>query len=457
MRAALYIRVSTEEQAKEGFSIAAQRQILEAYVKSQGWEIAGYYADEGFSGKNLKRPELQRLLEDVRAHRTDVVLVWQVDRLARRQIGVLRLLEEHFEPNGVGFRSVTQPFDTLSPAGKAMLGMLAVFAELELAMIIERTRIGQERRALDGLWSGRAPYGYRYDAGGALEPDPVTAPILQQIFRDVVDGWGLKRIASWLEDQKAPTPLGRGRWHAGSLSLIVRNRIYLGERRHRGAWIASQAPAILDEGIWLRAQAGISERLIGERPRRGQESPYLLTGLVYCGACGARMFGRTVMPRGKRPKRYYTCPNRPTAHPDTGPAWVRMEKLNQAVEEVILAGRIVIGQPEAVDVGALQSDAREVDKRIQRLVAAVEAGALPIGEVQRRMLELQAKRAEIEERLAEASVKKSEQADRRELQQALDRLPEEWAHLAHAEKQRVLRVFVRRVEVQADGTPRIIA
>lgn len=458
MRAALYVRVSTEEQAREGWSIPAQREILEAFCKSQGWDAAGVYADEGFSAKNLNRPAMQRLIADVQAHRLDVVLVWKLDRLSRRQIGVLHLIDEVFEPNGVGFRSATQQFDTTTSAGKAMLGMLAVFAELEHRTIIERTRVGQEQRISAGLWSGRVPFGYRYDARGALEPDPETAPLVQTIFRDVVDGYGLKAIAQQLEAAGVQPTLGRGRWHAGSLSLIVRNRIYCGERRYRGEWIKSAAAAIVDQGLWLRAQAAIASRMTGSAPRRQQPSPYLLTGLIYCAQCGGRMEGFTQMPRRRdlHKRRYYLCRRIRRQHIRCGPGYLRMEKLDAAVEAEILAGHLRAGEPQADDTEDLQRQAKEVQQRIQRLLDAIEGGAASLEDVRPRMLQLRAKRAEIEEQTARASVARSQDTERQEIAAALGLLPSRWPSLTPTEKQEILRTFIRRIDVAPDGTPTII-
>ncbi|EQD48514.1 integrase, partial [mine drainage metagenome] len=158
----------------EGFSLSAQRESLAAFVRSQGWETEDLYADEGFSGKDLHRPALGRLIQGAQEKRIDVVLVWKVDRLSRRQQDVLHLIEDVFAPNGVGFRSVTEAFDTTTPAGMAMLGMLAVFAQLERATIVERSLVGMRRRILERRWTGVAPYGYRYGTDGRLAPEPKT-------------------------------------------------------------------------------------------------------------------------------------------------------------------------------------------------------------------------------------------------------------------------------------------
>src|SRR5207302_3676022 len=122
-----YVRVSTEEQSRDGISLEMQTERIRAYCESQGWALVAIHKDAGVSGTSLQRPGLQELLAHL--HGVGAVLVWKVDRLSRRQKHVLSILEDVLEPAGVGFKSVTEPFDTTTPMGKAFLGMLAVFAQ----------------------------------------------------------------------------------------------------------------------------------------------------------------------------------------------------------------------------------------------------------------------------------------------------------------------------------------
>ena len=121
--------------------------------------------DPGFSGKNLERPAIQKLIKDCEYGKIDMVLVFKLDRLSRSQKDTLFLIEEVFNKNNVGFISIRERFDTTSPFGKAMIGILSVFAQLERETILERTRIGLKKRAEDGFWrgGGKTPFAYDYD------------------------------------------------------------------------------------------------------------------------------------------------------------------------------------------------------------------------------------------------------------------------------------------------------
>ena len=146
MRVAIYLRVSTTEQAEEGYSIAAQRDRLKAYIVSQGWELSEIYEDAGFSGGNLNRPAFLKLREDLRKKNFDLILVYKLDRLSRNMRDLSNLVHE-MDESGVYFKSATEPFDTTTPAGKLIFNMLGSVAEFERGMIAERVKMGMLQKA----------------------------------------------------------------------------------------------------------------------------------------------------------------------------------------------------------------------------------------------------------------------------------------------------------------------
>lgn len=169
-----YVRVSTEEQAREGVSIGAQEERIRAMATAKGWTLGEVISDPGFSGKNLSRPGVTRLIERCQKGDISAVIVYKVDRLTRKQKDLWFLLEEVFEKNEVGFLSVTEAFDTTTAAGKAFLGMLGVFAQLERDLVSERTREGLRHKKKMGEWIGRTPAGFIINKKGKLEEDIQT-------------------------------------------------------------------------------------------------------------------------------------------------------------------------------------------------------------------------------------------------------------------------------------------
>ena len=157
MKAIGYIRVSTEEQAKEGISLDNQASKIKAYCESQDWELVKVFSDEGSSGKDMRRRGLEKLLLFLEADHVDVVVVYKTDRLTRKQRHLYQLLEDTFESKGIGFKSVTEPFDTTTAMGKGFLGMLGVFAQLEGDLISERTKEALQYKKEKGELVGSSP------------------------------------------------------------------------------------------------------------------------------------------------------------------------------------------------------------------------------------------------------------------------------------------------------------
>ena len=162
MKAAVYVRVSTLEQATDGYSIGVQKEKLNHYAVSQGYDIVNVYSDEGFSGKNLMRPAMMRLIDDIEQHRIDIVLIYKLDRLSRHVKDVLELVEK-FDKYNVTLYSLSENIDLSSPFGRAALKMSATFSELERETIVERMEMGKTARAKSGRYScpGKCPFGYR--------------------------------------------------------------------------------------------------------------------------------------------------------------------------------------------------------------------------------------------------------------------------------------------------------
>lgn len=193
-RAVGYVRVSTEEQARGGVSLDTQEKRIRAYAESQGWMFCGMFREEGASGKDLNRPQLQAMLTGLEADHVDVVLVYRVDRLTRKQKDLWSLLEDVFEKQGVGFKSVVEPFDTTTAQGKAFLGMLGVFAQLERDTIAERTKDALAHKKRNGDWVGRVPTGFTLDEG-RLAKDPRGQKIIARAKRLRRAGATIRTIA----------------------------------------------------------------------------------------------------------------------------------------------------------------------------------------------------------------------------------------------------------------------
>ncbi len=294
-KVAIYIRVSTEEQAKEGYSIAAQQEKLKAFCASRDWQIYDIYIDEGYSGKNLNRPEFKRLLNHIKDF--DLVLVYKLDRLSRSQKDVLHLIEDVFEPNHIGFVSTLENFDTTLSFGKAMLGIIAVFAQLERESITERACLGKREQARQGKWrGGPVPLGYDY-INQQLIINEYEALIIRKIFQYYLDGMGMNAIANNLNQQGYSSKQNRP-FTPSKIRTYLTNPLYAGMMPYKKQVFQGAHQEIIDKDLFASVQTIIAER----GPKWRKPSPALLGGILHCGECGAKIFERKM-----QGARYYTC------------------------------------------------------------------------------------------------------------------------------------------------------
>lgn len=306
LRTAVYVRVSTDEQAKSGHSLEAQEAECRRFAELQGWRIVDVYRDDGYSGGKENRPHLNRLVADIRAGLIDRVLVWKIDRLSRHLPHLVHLVWEFFPEHDVVVRSVTEPFETETSAGRLHVSQLASFANYEREIIVERTTSCRYEAAKKGAWQTIAPYGYKLAGekrNRRLEVDPPTAEVVRRIFREALEGHSLRSIAMGLQRDGYRTRRGLP-WRPGEVKLILQNEAYLGhtifgrQKVIRGkrvnqppdSWIRVENThePIIDEETFRAVQA---KRITVYAARRvkGKFNKFLLTGVIRCGVCGGAM------------------------------------------------------------------------------------------------------------------------------------------------------------------------
>lgn len=224
-RAAIYVRVSTDEQATQGYGLDVQRARCKAMAEAKGWPVVAEYADEGISGTldATARPGLADMLAAVHLGEIDAVVVLALDRLARSTRLVLEIVDT-FRTARVALVSVKESLDTETPQGRFVLTMFAALAELERGVILQRTAAGRnERGRRDGERGGRVPMGYRRAGDGLVEVDTQAAAVVRRIFARRADGWTLQRIADALNAEATPNPQGGRRWEPSTVRAVLLN------------------------------------------------------------------------------------------------------------------------------------------------------------------------------------------------------------------------------------------
>ena len=401
LRCAVYTRKSTEEGLEMEFnSLDAQREGCEAYVTSQkaeGWVLVPtHYDDGGFSGGNLERPGLKRLLGDIEAGLVDVVVVYKIDRLSRSLMDFSKLVAV-FEDNSVTFVSITQSFNTTTSMGRLTLNILLSFAQFEREVIGERVRDKVAASRRKGIWmGGPVPFGYRCADRRLLVVEDEAATV-RMIFERFLRLGSATMLVRELADEGI-TRRGK-KLDKGGLYKMLANQVYIGKAVHKGVAYDGEHEAIIDQALWDKVHTimAVSPRTRANRTR--VQTPALLKGLVFAPG------GRAMTPSHTRKKgrlyRYYVTMNIIKEGPDACPV-----------------GRIPAAQVENAVIDQLRSLLRtpEVVARTWKAVRA-EGKAMPESEVVA----------------------------------AVAQLDPLWDELFPAEQARIVHLLVERVDISPDG------
>ncbi len=257
IRAAIYTRVSTEDQAKEGFSLDAQLDKLRSYCKARDWEIGGEYIDDGYSGRYIKRPAYKRMMEEM--DKWDVLLVIKMDRIHRNSKNFMLMMEE-LKKNEKEFVSMTESLDTSTAMGRFVMDIIQRIAQLESEQIGERVYIGMEQKARinGGVLGFNIPYGYDY-TDGKLEINKNESSVVKDIYSWYLEGKSLGKIAKMLNSSEIPTKRG-GLWAKKTISAILKNPTYCGYLHWEDFVNKSDHEKIIDDSEFNKIQNLIKKR-----------------------------------------------------------------------------------------------------------------------------------------------------------------------------------------------------
>ncbi|RHH70125.1 MULTISPECIES: recombinase family protein [Vagococcus] len=292
MKTAIYVRVSTNEQAEEGYSIDEQIDKLKKFCEVKDWQVANIYKDPGFTGSNIDRPGLKKLINDVENKKIETVLVYKLDRLSRSQKDTLFLIEDVFGINNTNFVSLNENFDTSTPFGKAMIGILAVFAQLEREQIKERMTMGKIGRAKAGKamsWHW-APFGYTHK-DDSYEVVDLEAQIVKQIFHDYLSGISITKLRDKMNDEGH---IGKDiAWSYRTIRQTLDNPTYAGYTKYKDQIFPGNHEAIVSKEVYDEVQKQLEIRQKEAYKKNNNPRPfqakYLVSGLVRCGHCGAAL------------------------------------------------------------------------------------------------------------------------------------------------------------------------
>lgn len=288
-KVALYVRVSTTSQLEEGYSVEEQKAKLESYCDIKDWHVYKVYTDGGFSGSTTERPALEQLIKDAQSKLFDTVLVYKLDRLSRSQKDTLYLIEDVFLKNNIEFVSLLENFDTSTPFGRAVIGLLSVFAQLEREQIKERMQLGKLGRAKAGksmMWA-KTSYGYNYDKEtGSMTVNEYEALAVKEIYSLYLAGMSITKLRDKINEDYPKQPA----WSYRTIRGILANPVYCGLNQYKGQTFQGTHKPIISLVDFEQTQRELAKRQQTARelsnPRPFQ-AKYMLSGLAQCGYCHA--------------------------------------------------------------------------------------------------------------------------------------------------------------------------
>lgn len=408
-----------------------------SYAKSKDYTEFEYYIDGGYSGKDLNRPAIQRLIEDCKNHKIDAVFVFKLDRISRSQRDTLYLIEEVFNKYDVSFISMRENFDTSSPFGKAMIGVLSVFAQLERETILERTRIGLKKRAEAGLWrgGGKIPFPYRYDRNtGTLVPIPEQVELLHKMISLYISGKSFNAIGDIV----------------GMDESLVETRILsitnTGKVPYRDEVFEGQHEAVVSDELYEEIL-----RVNKVRSREKYERHYLLSGKVYCGHCGAKYryqkWGKRLImycySQQKSKPKYIKDPNCKNKR------WDTFEVEDAVLEELFKMSLDIDLFKKTFNIASvnvkneLKARLEEIKKQINNLLNFIASG-IAVDETNKKITELEREKEQIEEKLLSSDKKEK---DNKVYLNMITNLKATWFDMDFDEQRRIIEHLIDKVVV----------
>ena len=412
MTAVIYARYSSDNQREE--SIEGQIRECTAYAEKNGITIVKHYIDRAISAKTDNRPEFQQMIKDSDKKLFDIVLVWKLDRFARNRYDSARY-KTQLKKNGVKLMSATEIISE-GPEGIILESVLEGYAEYYSADLAEKVVRGQTENILKGRCNGgRGTFGYTLDSERKFHIDPLTSPFVMESFKKYNEGSTMKEIRDWLNENGIKNPVG-GAFTYNSVEHMLKNRRYIGELKFRDVVVPDAVPLIIPLELFEDVQEKIAKNKKAPA-RRKAEDDYLLTTKLFCGHCGALMFGESGTSRTGEVHRYYKCA---TAKKHKGckkktvrKQWLEDLVVNQTMQlvkddaamESIIAKVMELQNKENTNIPLYEKQLRDAESGIQNMLNAIQAGILT-SSTKERLEQLEETKRELEARIAEEKLAK---------------------------------------------------
>ena len=462
------MRVSTDEQAKEGFSINAQQEKLTKYAMAKDWEIYDYYVDD-VSGKNIQdRPDMLRMLKDLEDGKINNVLVYKIDRLTRSTKNLIELTEL-FSYHHCEFSSLMESIDTSTATGRMFLKIVGIFAEFERENLAERITFGYEQKTREGNYTNtNGVYGYDYIIGGGLVINEEESKIVKYIYDEYLNGLSMVSISKKLIEQKTPTKRG-GKWCQSTVHSILTNPLYIGKVRYgvnrkHGTSFEQEAnyDRIIEEDTFYAVQEIMKKRKKYDTKRYSSDNTYYL-GALRCSVCGAKMCAhQSVQPRKKGTSKIYVryycydsksgnCNSMSFSH----------TKLETAFLDFISVMDNFIPDPDCLAdtknnndrIGEIQNEIRKLELKLENFKNQFLNDRLTLEEYREFTNGIKEKfialRGELEKLQGEKTSK--EEIDYKQIEGIIGNIKRNWFALTNEEKRQFVHRFITNITAYSDN------
>ena len=412
MTAVIYARYSSDNQREE--SIEGQIRECTAYAEKNGITVVKHYIDRAISAKTDNRPEFQQMIKDSEKRLFDIVLVWKLDRFARNRYDSAHY-EYQLERNHVKLVSATEPISD-SPAGIMVKSMLTGMAEYYSAELSEKVVRGMTENVLKGKYNGGTiPIGYTVDEEKFFQIDPLKAPFVVEAFQRYNDGATMKELMNWLNDSGVTTNRNQ-KFTYNSIQTLLTNRRYIGENRFKDIVMPDSIPVIIEKELFDSVQDKIAKNRRAPA-RHKAEDDYLLTTKLFCGMCGAMMFGECGTSRNKNVHHYYKCANakrtKTCKKKTVRKEWLEDLVVNETMKMIhdddsiqsIVDAVMILQEQENTVLPLLEKQMKDIENGIENLLNAIQAGVLT-SSTKGRLEKLEAQQKELEIRIAEEKLAK---------------------------------------------------
>ena len=412
MTAVIYARYSTDSQREE--SIEGQIRECTAYAEKNGFTVVKHYIDRAVSAKTDNRPQFQQMIKDSERGIFDVIIVWKLDRFARNRYDSARY-KTQLKRNGVKLVSATEVISA-GPEGIILESVLEGYAEYYSADLSEKVVRGMTENALKGIYNGGTiPFGYMIDETRHYQPDPLLAPYVEQTFQKYADGATMTDLRDWLKAHNIKNSMG-GEMSYNTIQRMLSNRRYIGELRLRDVVQPNAIPALVSEELFNKVQKKLAKNKKAPARHKAEEI-YLLTTKLYCGKCGALMFGESGVSHTGKMYTYYKCAaakkKKTCDKKAVRKQWLEDLVVNETMKLVendasmnaIIAKVMELQNQESTDLPIYEKQLKETEVGITNMLNAIQMGILT-SSTKERLEALEDQRKELQARIAEERLAK---------------------------------------------------